>query len=277
MRRLRLAYTILLLPIGFSTIPALAAPVLQPHRAVYDVFLGKASERSGITSIDGRMVYEFNGSQCEGYTVRFRLVTRIGTADMMRMTDQQTTTHEDGQAENFSFATKTFIDQQPEQEVKGKAHRQKDGISIDIDQPEPVEVRLGAAQFPTQHMIDLIERAQKGESFYETSLYDGSEDADQDMLTTIVIGKPGLTGQDDPEMSVLSGLEKEESWPVDIAYFKHENSGGGEETPDYRISFRMHSNGLTRNLKMDYGDFTMNGRLVDLALFDMPDPKACKK
>ena len=63
-------------------------------------------------------------------------------------------------------------------------------------------------------------------------------------------------------------------WPVDIAYFD-ESDKGGEETPEYRISFKMHENGLTRDLEMDYGDFSMKGKLVSLSLFDKP--KACKK
>ena len=50
---------------------------------------------------------------------------------------------------------------------------------------------------------------------------------------------------------------------------------GGEETPEYRISFKLHENGLTRDLEMDYGDFSMKGKLVNLSLFDKP--KACKK
>ena len=46
------------------------------HRAVYDLALDKASDRSGIIGLRGRMVYEFNGSPCEGYTVNFRFVTQ---------------------------------------------------------------------------------------------------------------------------------------------------------------------------------------------------------
>ena len=45
---------------------ALAAPKLLPHRAVYDLSLEQASDRSGINGITGRMVYEFAGSSCEG-------------------------------------------------------------------------------------------------------------------------------------------------------------------------------------------------------------------
>jgi hypothetical protein len=39
----------------------------------------------------------------------------------------------------------------------------------------------------------------------------------------------------------------------------------------------MHGNGLTRDLQMDYGDFTMTGKLVDLSLFDQTALKDCRK
>ncbi|MET3790248.1 cell envelope integrity EipB family protein [Aquamicrobium terrae] len=277
MRATRLAYTVLLLPITFSTVPALAGPVLQPHRAVYDISLNKASDRSGITGISGRMVYEFNGSQCDGYTVKFRLVTRISTADSMRMTDQQTTTFEDGEGKTFSFVTKSFVDQNLEKEVKGTARREQDSIRVDIDKPEPNTVTLASTQFPTQHLFELIDKAEKGENFYETSLFDGSEDADRVMLTTVVVGKPAAAGNNDPELPALSKLEKDKFWPVDIAYFNTEDGDGGEEMPEYRISFKLHENGLTRDLMMDYGDFTMTGKLVDLSLFDQALQKPCGK
>ncbi|TIW05637.1 MAG: DUF1849 family protein, partial [Mesorhizobium sp.] len=93
MRATRLAFHAVLLPAVFSMAPAFAVPALQAHRAVYDLSLDKASDRSGITGISGRMVYEFNGSPCEGYTVKFRFVTQIATNDnATKLTDQQTTT-----------------------------------------------------------------------------------------------------------------------------------------------------------------------------------------
>jgi hypothetical protein len=39
-----------------------SAQTLAPHRAVYDVALKDASDRSGITGMNGRIVYEFQGS-----------------------------------------------------------------------------------------------------------------------------------------------------------------------------------------------------------------------
>jgi hypothetical protein len=64
-------------------------------------------------------------------------------------------------------------------------------------------------------------------------------------------------------------------WPVDIAYFD-ETGNEGEEVPEYRIHFKLHENGMSRDLMMDYGDFSMKGTLVNLSLFPVPADKGCK-
>jgi hypothetical protein len=255
--------------------PALAVPMLQAHRAVYDLSLDKASDRSGITGITGRMVYEFNGSPCDGYTVNFRFVTQIATNDTTRLSDQQTTTYEDAKGKTFSFVTKSFIDQQLDKEVKGTAIKKDNGVEVDLEKPQKNVVQLAATQFPTQHLVELIGKAEKGERFYETSLFDGSEDADKVMTTTVVVGKKTEADKSDPELPALAKLAKDKYWPVDIAYFDLSDKNSGEEVPAYRISFKLHENGLTRDLVMDYGDFSMTGKLVNLALFDNAPKKAC--
>ncbi|MET0942279.1 MAG: cell envelope integrity EipB family protein [Mesorhizobium sp.] len=274
MRISRFALVALSASSAFTAIPAEAAQLLAPHRAVYDLALDRASDRSGITGLSGRMVYEFNGSACEGYTVTFRFVTRIDTSDVTRLTDQQTTTFEDADGKTFSFVTKSFVDQNLDREVKGTATREPSGLTVDIEKPEEQKLDLAPTQFPTQHLMELLGKAEKGESFYETSLFDGSEDANQVMTTTVVIGKQEKADSGDPELPALANLSKDAYWPVDIAYFD-EAKEGGEELPEYRISFKMHKNGLTRDLLMDYGDFSMKGKLVNLSLFDMP--KNCTK
>jgi hypothetical protein len=277
MRATRLVLYAVLLSASSSMAPAFAVPVLQPHRAVYDLSLDKASDRSGITGISGRMVYEFNGSACDGYTVNFRFVTQIATADTTRLTDQQTTTFEDAGGKTFSFVTKSFVDQALDKEVRGTATRQAKGVEVDLVKPQKSVVELDATQFPTQHLVELIGKAETGESFYETSLFDGSEDADKVMTTTVIVGKKVEADKADPELPALAKLAKDKYWPVDIAYFDPSAKDGGEEVPQYRISFKLHENGLTRDLMMDYGEFSMTGKLVDLALFDTAPQKTCGK
>lgn len=257
-----------------TTIMAAAQPTLAPHRAVYDIALDQASDRSGITGITGRMVYEFNGSACEGYTVSFRFVTQIDTEDASRVTDQQTSTYEDADGKSFNFVTKSFVDRSLDREIKGVAKREDGSTVVDIDKPQVSEVKLAATQFPTQHLVELIGKAESGETFYETNLFDGSEDADRIMTTTVVIGKAETPAVNDEEFPAAKSIKPDRFWPVSMAYFDL-SKDDGEETPQYRIDFKLHENGVTRDLVMDYGDFSMKGKLVDLAMFEAPKP--CSK
>ena len=59
---------------------------------------------------------------------------------------------------------------------------------------------------------------------------------------------------------------------MSIAYFDLSDVEG-EEVPDYRIDFKLHENGITRDLLMDYGEFSMKGKLVNLTILDRP--KSC--
>lgn len=276
MRALRLAFVTLLASPVLIASGAGAVPLVQ-HRAVYDLKLSGASDRSGITGISGRMVYEIRGSACEGYTVRFRYVTQADTREATQITDQQTTTFEDADGKSFSFATKSYTDQTLDKELRGNATRETDGVKIQIDKPESKSFELQPTQFPTQHLVDLIKRAKTGETFYETSIFDGSEDADKAMTTTVVVGKPASAIASDPEFKALNKLGAEKFWPVDIAYFDETSEEGGEETPEYRISFKLYENGLTRDLDMDYGDFVIHGQLVDLAVFEPDDKSTCDR
>jgi hypothetical protein len=252
-------------PLVMAGVAHAASPLVQ-HRAVYDLVLGDASDRSGITGINGRMVYELRGSACEGYTVRFRYVTQSDTTEASQITDQQTTTFEEADGKSFSFSTKSYTNQNLDKELRGNATLNSE-LKVQIDKPEPKSIELPATQFPTQHLFELIEKAKKGETFYETSIYDASEDADKIMTTTVVLGKKSAAESGDPELAVLDTIGQEQFWPVDIAYFDTEASSG-EETPEYRISFKLYENGLTRDLEMDYGDFVIEGKLVDLAVFE---------
>ncbi|MGH6763154.1 MAG: cell envelope integrity EipB family protein [Phyllobacterium sp.] len=251
---------------------AAAASTLKPHRAIYDLQLDRADQKSGITGLTGRMVYEFNGSACEGYTTNFRFVTKIDMDEQpQRITDQQTTTFESGNGDMFRFVNKTFVDQNLSKEVRGNARLEKNSTDVTLKVPEENSIKLERSQFPTRHMEELIGKASKGEAFYQTTLFDASEDADRVMATTVVIGKQ-QDAPSDSETKSMGTLGSEKSWPVSIAYFDDEENNEG--LPTYRVNFKLYRNGVTRALKMDYGDFSMTGTLVGLQMYDAPKP--CK-
>lgn len=249
---------------------AVSPATLLPHRAVYDLALDSAAERSGIDGLYGRMVYEMNGSPCDGYTVNFRFVTQIQGDDFSRLTDQQTSTHEDLDAGSFRFVTRSYVDQNLDAHTEGEARREDGTIRVSLEEPAEQEFTLEEAKFPTAHMLELIEKAKAGENFYQSHIYDGSDTGRNAMMTTTVIGDPEEPAEDDPELGAGEGLAEESYWPVTMAYFNE--TEGGDEIPDYQISFKLHENGVTRDLAMDYGEFVLNGQLVEL---DWLDRQSC--
>ena len=253
--------------LGAGLTPALAGPSdLVPHRAVYDLSLKEASERSGIDNMRGRMVYEFNGSQCDGYTVQFRFVTQIDTGEAVRVTDQQTTTYEDIRDHRFDFVTKSYVNDSLDHEIKGTANVEGTDLKVDLDQPKKEEIDLSPALFPTEHLLELLEKAEAGDTFYQSRIYDGSDEADESLMTTTVIGKEQSAQADDPELAKAKPLEKERFWPVSISYFNEEGEGAG--LPIYSIAFKLYRNGITRDLTMDYGEFALEGELAELEYLD---------
>ena len=127
---------------------AASMSVLAPHRAVYDLELKDASDRSGIKALNGRMVYEFNGSACDGFTTTFRYVTKIDNGEAERMTDQQTTTFESGDGKDFEFLTKNFVDKAIDKETRGKATLGDAGLSVEVTKPAETKYQLEKSFFP---------------------------------------------------------------------------------------------------------------------------------
>ena len=250
-----------------SILPAQSAP-LQPHRAVYNVDLADVTERSGISTMRGRMVYEFRGAECEGYTTSFRFVTQIGTRGTSRVTDQQTTTFEAADGSLFRFVTKTFVDDIEDRSIEGTAVLEDGGITVDLAGPDGGTFELEPALFPTAHMLNVLERAEAGARFFEQPMFDGSEEGDSVMTTSVVVGPEKDAAPDDEEAAIDPILTDNKYRNISIAYFNSFDQTG-EGTPEYRIAFKMLKNGITRDLEMDYGDFALNGVLTELEL--LPD------
>ncbi|WP_438748739.1 cell envelope integrity EipB family protein [Pararhizobium sp. O133] len=255
-------------------VSAASANILVPHRAVYDLELKDASERSGISGMYGRMVYEFNGSACEGYTVSFRFVTKVDTGEEVKLTDQQTTTYEDLKNGNFRFLTRSFTDEKLDKEVRGSAHEAKEGVKVDLTSPDKREVDLAESLFPTEHMLEVIDHAKKGEKLFESRIFDGSDSGDKTLITTTMVGKLQQPAANDTETSdagKAGAMAAKPYWPVTISYFNDAMSG--DALPIYRMEFKLYENGITRDLTMDYGDFVLSGKLANLEMFKEGDCK----
>lgn len=272
----RILVTIAFFILGLGVAQAEDKIVMVPHTAIYDLQLETASDKSGISGLVGRMAYEFNGSSCEGYTTRFRFVTRIDMTDSpARLTDQQMTSFETANGKEFRFVSKTIIDQEVTSETDGVAKIAKGEMVVNLKKPKEKEVKLKSAAFPTIQTIEVIRQAKAGRHFYRTTLFDGSDDADRLTDATVVIGDR-VEAKADNETKVMGKLSNEPYWPVTISYFNDDENQDG--LPVYRTSFLLYENGVTRDLVMDYGNFSVRGKLQTFKLFDVqPAKETCKE
>ena len=54
------------------------------HQAAYDLSLKTSRRSPSVEAAEGRIVYNFSGSECEGYTTDFRQVSRLNTGEGRR-------------------------------------------------------------------------------------------------------------------------------------------------------------------------------------------------
>ncbi|WP_332060752.1 EipB family protein [Bartonella sp. CB74] len=240
---------------------------VAPHRAVYDFQLDGAFNEMPILGMSGRMVYELTGSVCQGYTTRFRFISRVHIEDApMRLTDQQTTSYETGDGRTFHFNTTDKIGQDVAHNAEGSAERIQNEIIVKLKKPEEKEYRLVTAEFPIMQLKSIIRHARAGHHFYYTTVFDGTGKADKVIKESVVIGEK-KTQIPDAETKELENLNEEGYWPVTISYFDDvENKNG---LPIYRTSFFLHENGVMRNLHVDYGTFSVHAKLNSLEFLDV--------
>lgn len=277
--RIGVVCALLALPwaVPVASAPAAAPVFLQPHRAVYEFRLDGTRKGGSVGAVSGRMVYEFTGSACDGYTQTMRFVTRTTAHDgETSVSDQRSTGTEDAKGRRFQFASSQFQNQKAGERTSGVAVR-ADGADtkVSLSVPERRATTIGGeALFPIQHSIQLIERARRGDSVFEADFYDGSEGGEKTYRTFTLIGRPVAPGYNRklPRAGATASLDTVRAWPIAMSYYDQ-----GLETkdavPTYEMSFLYFENGISRRLFIDNGEYALRGELKELVLME---PGKCK-
>ncbi|HEY0440287.1 MAG TPA: DUF1849 family protein, partial [Xanthobacteraceae bacterium] len=61
-------------------------------------------------------------------------------------------------------------------------------------------------------------------------------------------------------------------WPVRVSYFDRAKADS-DQTPLYSISFEAYENGVSRALKLDYGEFVLTGEMTSI---ELKETKPCR-
>ncbi len=264
---------------GASGVPAVADAPFLAHLAVYDLTLTKSRRSPALDGARGRILYNFAGSACEGYTTDLRHVVQLDVGEgRVTISDQRATSFEDGDGKTYRFRMETRKDNEVTSIADGVAERGEGGVTVSLAKPAAKIVMLPAGTvFPTEQMRRIIAAAREGKSLLELDIYDGSDNGEKAYHTLTVIGRPIAADQAPSPADAGGGnqsLVKLTRWPVTVSYYERgDGAKRVEETPIYAMTFELYENGVTRALSLDYNDFVLGGAMTK---FEVKSSRPCK-
>src|SRR5262245_65752543 len=102
-----------------------------PHQALYDLNLLKSRGSNPVNSARGRILYNFSGSACEGYTSEFRQVSELEVGEgKMTLSDLRSSSWEDGSGKSYRFKIDARMNDSDSSPVDGIAERTGDHITV---------------------------------------------------------------------------------------------------------------------------------------------------
>jgi hypothetical protein len=255
---------------------------LQPHIAIYDVNLKSAQGRSGIVNVSGRLALELLGSECDDWTINFRMVSRFYTdgAITPRLLDTQSSTWEAADGKSLNVTHRHFVDGRLDNETRvsatignGEAYGRIEMSDKPGETSERQEAKLvTGAIFPVDHQKKVIRAALAGEARDESTVFDGTEGT-KTYTAISFLGARREPGRQSTPLAAgdAAKLKTLTAWPVNISYYDVAQGEGGEGTPSHQIDFEMYENGIAGDMVIDYGEYSLNAVLAKLEYRSEPE------
>jgi hypothetical protein len=244
----------LLLPIP------LGAVEIAPHRALYTMNLDSTRGDSGVIGATGAMDYEW-GETCNGWTIeqRYRLKLRYAESQDVDVTSTFVT-WESKDGLRYRFNQRQTRNGALDQEIRGEARLDgagKGGVAI-FTKPKAQTLKLApGVLFPSAHTILLIDKAQNGANFVTRQVFDGATDENAVQVSAVIGTKVSV----DPVSAKLSPLLERPGWHIRLAFFPVDAKA---ETPDYELGMDLLADGVSRDMVIDYGDYSIRAKLDDI-------------
>jgi hypothetical protein len=246
---------------------AVAAAQIAPHRALYSMTLGSVRNDSGVVDAHGAMVYQW-GETCDGWTIeqRYRLklhYAQSGDADIV----SRFVTWESKDGLRYRFNEKETRNGNVDEEIAGEAQVDGDGKGgvARFSRPRPATLQLApGVLFPSAHTILLIDKARAGTTFISRQVFDGSAEENAVQVSAFI----GDQSSADPASAQLSPLLERPGWHIRLAFFPTDAKA---EEPDYELGMVLLDNGVSRDMDIDYGDYTIRAKLDAIEALTKPD------
>lgn len=241
--------------------PTPAAPVPAPHKAVYSMTMVQAKSPGTVVSVAGRMFYEWRDA-CDAWTTdqKFAL-DYVYTEQQSTRFNSHYTAWEAKSGENYSFAVKRTRDGELVEEYRGTARRAKAGGEAKYVKPEEQNLPLpNGFYFPTAHTMKLIQQAKAGQKVLNATMFDGS-DGEGAVEVNAVLGASTPKDPSADPSAIANPLLDSPAHKVRLAFWNDEPQS---ELPEYEMTLVLHDNGVVSGMRIDYDDFSIQGRLIAL-------------
>jgi hypothetical protein len=228
--------------------------------------LGSARSDSELADAHGAMVYQW-GETCDGWTIeqRYRLKLHYSEA---RDTDivSRFITWESKDGLRYRFSEREARNGAVTEEISGEA--QLDGVGkggvVRFSKPRQETMQLApGVLFPSAHTILLIDHARAGATFVSRQVFDGSTAENAVQVSAFIAAKPAAdhtAAKNDPLLDRLG-------WRIRLAFFPADAMA---DVPDYEIGMMLLDNGVSRDMVIDYGDYTIRAKLDDIEALAKP-------
>ncbi len=242
---------------------------LVPHRATYDMKLSVARPNSGIVEVTGRMVLE-TVEACEGWEVKQRIKLKFLRNDGDEFsTDSSFTSYETKDGLALRFSVRNIQDDEVEEELRGTADLDAPGgkgrASFSLPEARSFELPAGTL-FPTTHLALVLRHARDGDKSASYLVFDGAR-LDGAFQVNAVIGRPPRQTGAPVVRGDVALLRNQPSWGVRFAFFATGDQGAH---PEYELALDLLGNGIARSMLLDYGEFAVDSRLVQLQALPRP-------
>ena len=110
----------------------------------------KSRGSNAINGARGRILYNFSGNACEGYTSEFRQVSELDSGEgKLTLSDLRSTSWEDAAGKSYRFKIDARMNDSDPAPVDGIAERTGDHITVKLKQPAAKTFTLdGSIVFP---------------------------------------------------------------------------------------------------------------------------------
>lgn len=243
-----------------------ATPIhLAGQNATYTLSLSKVRGHS-VTGATGRLQFDVRNT-CHAYTVSQKMTLLIRNQDgTLSRTVSDYDTWESKNGHKFSFLLRQGDGKKMEIQAQGIAVMGPTGGKVTYLVPKGrVETLPPDTLFPMEHTKAILEAAATGKPYIDPPLFDGTSTHGAEHTYVAILDTRGPRKNAFPALSHLS------STMVDIGFWPREQK---DDEPDFRTQMRYFTNGVSRDVNLDFGNFVMDGKLKKLEMLRDSCPPA---